>query len=114
MEFVGEKKADPERERKRGKSVVRTVPPKVDAVQDVATAPPQVAAAPIQVAAMQVAAVQGAGAFCRVLDDSDESSDDPDKDHIRVQMLRVKIETERLVRYQTQYALKKEMQKKKR
>ncbi len=46
--------------------------------------------------------------------DDDGDSDDPKKDRIRIQMLRVKIETERLAKYQAEYALKKEMKRKKR
>ncbi len=56
------KNGNPERERERGKSVVRTTPPKVDAVQDVAVESLQVTVAPMQIADIQVVTVQGAGA----------------------------------------------------
>ena len=83
----------------------------VDVKQDVAAIPP--VAAPRQAAALHGAVVQVADVSVDWMDD-DGDSDDPDKDRIRMQMLRVKIETERLARYQSEYALKKEMQRKKR
>ncbi len=57
--------------------------------------------------------MQAANASVDWMDD-DGDSDDPDKDRIRIQMLRVKIEMERLAKYQAEYALKKEMKRKKR
>ncbi len=54
----------------------------------------------MQVADIQIVTVQGAGASSRILmERSDsESSDDPDKDLIKVQEFKVKVETEKLVR----------------
>ncbi len=106
VRIVGKKKADPERER-RGKPVVKT-PPLVDHV----VAKPSVAA-PRQAATLQAAVVQAADvSVSRVEDDSD--SDDPDKDRIIMQRLKVKLETERLPKYESEYAIKKEMKRRKR
>ncbi len=94
------KNGNPERERERGKPVVSTTPPKVDVGQDVAVESLQVAAAPMQVAGIQIVTEQGAGASSRVLTErsDSESSDDPDKDLIKVQEFKVKMETVKLVR----------------
>ncbi len=83
----------------------------VDVKQDVAAISP--VATPRRAAALQDAVVQAADVSVDWMDD-DGDSDDPDKDRIRMQMLKVKIETERLARYQSENALKKEMQRKKR
>jgi len=99
VEFIAEVKGDPERERGE-KSVVRSTPHEMDAV---ATPP---VAAPRQAAA-------DADVLVDVLDE-DGDSDDPDRDRIIMQRLKVKLETERLVRYEAEYVLKKENRRRKR
>jgi len=99
-------KGDPERER-REKPVIRLTPPMVDKV---ATPP---VAAPRQAAALPSAVVQAADASVDVLDE-DGDSDDPDRDRIIVQRLKVKLETERLARYEAEYVLKRENRRRKR
>ena len=79
-------------------------------VDDVATPP---VAAPRQAAALQSAVVQAAGASVDVLDE-DGDSDDPDKDRIIMQRLKVKLETERLAKYEAEYVLKREIRRRKR
>jgi len=83
VEFVVEVKGNPEKER-REKPVVRLTPPVVDSV------------------AMQVA-----DAHVDVLDE-DGDSDDPDRDRIVMQRLKVKLEMDRLAKYEAAYVLKKE------
>jgi len=86
VEFIAETKGKPERER-REKPVVRSTPPVVDSVV--------------------TPAVQAAEAHMDVLDE-DGDSDDPDRDRIVMQRLKVKLEMDRLTRYEAAYVLKKE------
>ena len=106
VRIVREKKADPEKERGE-KPVVRSTPRVVD---DVATPP---VAAPRQAAALQSAEVQAADALVDVLDE-DGDSDDPDRDRIIMQRLRVRLETEWLAKYEAEYAVKREIRRRKR
>ena len=106
VEFIAEVKGDPEKERGE-KPVVRSTPHEMDAV---ATPP---VAAPRQAAALQSAVVQAAGASVDVLDE-DGDSDDPDKDRIIMQRLKVKLEIERLAKYEAEYVLKRESRRRKR
>jgi hypothetical protein len=78
VEFIAEGKGNPERER-REKPVVRSTPPVVDSVV--------------------TPAVQAAEAHVDVLDE-DGDSDDPDRDRIVMQRLRVKLEMDRLTKYE--------------
>jgi len=80
VEFIAEGKGDPERER-REKPVVRSTPPVVDSVV--------------------TPAVQAAEVHVDVLDDGD--SDDPDRDRIVMQRLKVKLEMDRLAKYEAAY-----------
>ena len=57
--------------------------------------------------------MQAADASVDVLDE-DGDSDDPDRDRIIVQRLKVKLETERLARYEAEYVLKRENRRRKR
>ena len=100
VEFIVKAKGDPEKER-REKPVVRLTPP---VVSSVATPP---VAAPRQAVALPSAVVQAADASVDVLDE-DGDSDDPDRDRIIVQRLRVKLEMDRLARYESEYAAKRE------
>jgi len=86
MEFIAEEKGNPERER-REKPVVRSTPPVVDSVI--------------------TPAAQAAEAHVDVLDE-DGDSDDPDRDGIVMQRLKVKLEMDRLDKYEAAYVLKKE------
>ena len=92
VEFIAEGKGKPERER-REKPVIRSTPPVVDSVV--------------------TPAVQAAEAHMDVLDE-DGDSDDPDRDRIIMQRLKVKLETERLARYEAEYVLKRENRRRKR
>jgi len=94
VEFVAEVKGDPEKERGE-KLVVRSTPHEMDAI-----ATPPVAAA-------------AADAVVDVLEE-DGDSDDPDRDRIILQRLKVKLETERLARYEAEYVLKRENRRRKR
>jgi len=86
MEFIAEEKGNPERER-REKPVIRSTPPVVDSVV--------------------TPAVQAAEAHVDVLDE-DGDSDDPDRDRLVMQRLKVKLEMDRLAKYEAAYVLKKE------
>jgi len=86
VEFIAEAKGNPERER-REKPVVRSTPPVVDSVV--------------------TPAVQAAEAHVDVLDE-DGDNDDPDRDGIVMQRLKVKLEMDRLAKYEVAYVLKKE------
>jgi len=46
--------------------------------------------------------------------EEDGDSDDPDRDRIILQRLKVKLETERLAKYEAEYVLKKESRRRKR
>ncbi len=110
---VDKDETSPERER-RGKSVVWSTPiecPIGVISQKDATMP--AVTAPRQTAALQTAVVQAADVSVGLgVDDGD--SDDPDMDRIKSQRLRVKFEIERLVRYQSDYARKMAVQRRKR
>ena len=106
VEFIVEVKGDPEKER-REKPVIRLTPPVVDSV---ATPP---VAAPRQAVALPSAVVQAADAPVDVLDE-DGDSDDPDRDRIIMQRLKVKLEMDRLAKYEADYALKRETRRRKR
>jgi len=92
VEFVAEIKGDPERER-REKPVVRLTPPVVDVVVT-----PAVKAAEVQV---------------DVLDEEGDSND-PDRDKIVMQRLKVRLEMDRLAKYEAAYALKMENRRRRR
>jgi hypothetical protein len=92
VEFIVEVKGDPEKER-REKPVVRLTPPVMVSV----VTPP--VAAPRQ--AVDVL-------------DEDGDSDDPDRDRIIMQRLKVKLEMDRLAKYEADYALKRENRRRKR
>ena len=92
VEFIAEAKGNPERER-REKPVVRSTPPVVDSVV--------------------TPAVQAAEVHVDVLDE-DGDSDDPDKDRIVMQRLKVKLEMDRLAKYEAAYVLKKESRRRRR
>ena len=77
VEFIAEAEGNPERER-REKPVVRSTPPVVDSVI--------------------TPAAQAAEAHVDVLDE-DGDSDDPDRDRIVMQRLKVKLEMDRLAKY---------------
>jgi len=106
VEFIAEVKGDREKERGE-KPVVRLTPHEMDAV---ATPP---VAAPRQAAALPSAVEEVADVLVDVLDE-DGDSDDPDRDRIVMQRLRVKLETERLARYEAEYVTKKENRRRKR
>jgi len=106
VEFIVEVKGDPEKER-REKPVVRLTPPVVNSI---ATPP---VAAPRQAVALPSAVVQAADVSVDVLDE-DEDSDDPDRDRIIMQRLRVKLEMDRLAKYESEYAAKRENRRRKR
>jgi len=93
VEFVAEVKGNPERERK---PVVRLTPPVVDEV-----------VMPVR----QV--VEPADTPVDVLDMGDDS-DDPDRDRIILQRLKVKLEMDRLAKYEVEYALKMENRRRRR
>ena len=95
VEFIAEVKGDLERERGE-KLVVRSTPHEVDAI-----ATPPVAAAAADYALVDVL-------------EEDGDSDDPDRDRIIMQRLKVKLETERLARYEAEYVLKRENRRRKR
>jgi hypothetical protein len=92
VEFIAEVKGDPEKER-REKPVVRLTPPVVDNVVTPARQVPK--------------------ALVNVLD-KDGDSDDPDRDRIVMKRLKVKLETERLARYEAEYVIKRENRRRKR
>jgi len=81
VEFIAKGKGYPERER-REKPVVRSTPPMVDSVV--------------------TPAVQAAEAHMDALDE-DGDSDDPDRDRIVMQRLKVKLEMDRLAKYEAAY-----------
>jgi len=93
VEFVAEVKGNPERERK---PVVRLTPPVVDEV-----------VMPVR----QV--VEPADTPVDVLD-MGYDSDDPDRDRIILQRLKVKLEMDRLAKYEVEYALKMENRRRRR
>ena len=92
MEFVVEVKGNPEKER-REKPVVRLTPPMIEKVV--------------------TSAVQTVDAPVDVLDEEGDS-DDPDRDKIVMQRLKVKLEMDRLAKYEAAYALKKENRRRRR
>jgi hypothetical protein len=92
VEFIAEIKGNPERER-REKPVVRSTPPVMDRVV--------------------TPAVQAAEALVDVLDE-DGDSDDPDRDKIVMQRLKVKLEMDRLAKYEAAYVLKMESRRRRR
>jgi hypothetical protein len=83
VEFVAEVKGNPEKER-REKPVVRLTPPVVEKIV--------------------TPAVQAVDTPVDVLDEEGDS-DDPDSDRIILQRLKVKLETERLAKYEAEYVL---------
>ena len=100
MEFIVEVKGDPEKKR-REKPVVRPTPP---VMSDVSTT---LVATPRQAVALPSAIVQAADALVDVLED-DGDSDNPDRDRIIMQRVRVKLEMDRLAKYESEYAAKRE------
>jgi hypothetical protein len=90
VEFVAEIKGNPERERK---PVVRSTPPVTDKV---VTPVVQVVKTPVDVL------------------DEEGDSDDPDRDRIVLQRLKVKLEMDRLAKYEAAYALKMENRRRRR
>jgi len=93
VEFIGEVKRDLERERGE-KLVVRPTPREVNTI----------AKSPVATVAADVVDVL----------EEDGDSDDPDRDRIIMQRLKVKLETERLARYEAEYVLKRENRRRKR
>jgi len=92
VEFVAEVKGDPEKER-REKPVVRLTPPVVEKIV--------------------TPAVQAVDTPVDVLDEEGDS-DDPDRDKIVMQRLKVKLEMDRLAKYEAAYALKMENRRRRR
>jgi len=94
VEFVAEVKGNPERERK---PVVRLTPPVVNEV----VMPVRQVVEPVR----QVA--EPADTPVDVLDMGD-GSDDPDRDRIILQRIKVQLEMDRLAKYEAEYVLKME------
>ena len=87
---MAEVKENPERERK---PVIRLTPPVIDKVV--------------------TPGVQAVNAPVDVLDEEGDS-DDPDRDRIVLQRLKVKLEMDRLAKYEAAYALKMENRRRRR
>jgi len=108
VEFVAEVKGNPERERK---PVVKLTPPVVNEVvvpvQQVLENVRQVVEPVRQVYEPVRQVLEPAGRPADVLDMGD-GSDDPDRDRIIIQRIKIQLEMDRLAKFEDEYALKME------
>jgi len=107
VEFVAEVKGNPERERK---PVVRLTPPLVNEV----VMPVRQVVEPVrQIVEPVRQVVEPADTPVDVLDMGD-GSDDPDRDRIILQRIKVQLEMDRLAKYEAEYVLKMENRRRRR